>query len=925
MTKQERSALREEVRAIRAEKKRVRSLPAEERRAAKSARKEEKARHKAELAAMPKAERRAARRHDRRLRHMLHPVRRVLKGAACTAVCLILVAAMGIWLMVGALAGRALTAGFNLESETAVTAQQASRQAVVEVEQEGIVLLENTADILPLADTTQVNLFGTGSVQSVFGGGGSGSADTSQALTLQQGLEKAGFVCNPELHNLYANWVNLGILSTEEADQVDTGQARGLEQTVTAKYDSNEMPVEGLTDAVMEQAKAYSDVALVVISRTGSEGTDLPYSYLQLSEAERAMLDRVCGSFDQVVVLLNTCNTMELGWLEEYPSIQGVLWIGCVGSTGMEAVGQVLRGTVNPSGRTVDTYAYDLMDNPANQMVGSDQWADGYTYENLENTYFVNYYEGIYVGYRYYETRYAGDEAGYRAAVQYPFGYGLSYTDFTWEMGTLQSDGQTLTLPVTVTNTGDTAGKDVVQVYYSAPYYADRGIEKSAVVLAAFAKTSLLAPGQSETVTLSWEIRDMASYDAAGEKAYVLDEGDYQIRLSRDSHTPVDTCVYQQAERQVFAEDPVTGAAVTNRFDGAQGTITTLSRSDWTGTWPAETPASAQASPETVAAFTYSLPEETDAEVPTTGADNGLQLADLIGLDYTDAKWDQFLDQLTVREMCELVANGGYGTAGIERLGVPAKKDMDGPAAINNVWAGTSGVQFPGQVVLASTWNTDLAARMGSCIADEALAYGVVGWYGPAANLHRTAFGGRNFEYYSEDPLLSGKMAAAEIAAVQDKGLVCYLKHFALNEQENNRNSNGLYTWCGEQAIRELYLRPFEIAVKEGKPTGIMSGFNRIGDTWCGASSALLDGVLREEWGFTGVVVSDATHGVAWPYMNQVQGVMNGNDLFLDYGANYDALVLRLSAALHPTQLVPALRTACHNILYSVANSAAMS
>lgn len=924
MSTEERKVLKKEAAALKSEAKRIRGLPKEERVATKKAQKQAERQHKEEVKALPKDEKRAVRRHDRRLHAKLHPVRTVLKRVGVLFLAVLVCAVSIVWMLVGALAVRAVTAGFDLNSDQAVAAQNVSKEMVVSIEEEGIVLLKNDADILPLEGVTEINVFGTGSVNSVFGGGGSGSADTSNAVTLQQGLEYAGFNCNPMLVNLYSNWVNSGVLSTSEAADVDTSQARGLEQTVSANYDSNELPKEGLSEEVMAEARAYSDVALVVISRTGSEGTDLSYDYLQLSQNERDMLDVVCDSFSKVVVLLNICNPMELGWIEEYPSIQGALWIGCVGSSGMNAVGSVLNGSVNPSGRTVDTYAYDLMSNPANIMIGSSQWNEtGYQYDNLENAYFINYYEGIYVGYRYYETRYANDNVEYRRAVQYPFGYGLSYTDFEWNIIDYQENDGMITMKVSVTNVGDRAGKDVVEVYYSAPYYAERGIEKSETVLCAFGKTDLLNPGENTNITLQWNVADMASYDQNTERAYVLDEGDYEIRLCTDSHTVVDTRIYTQGERVIYTTDADTGIAVTNQFDGSVGEIITLSREDWDGTWP-NGEIDTVASQEVLDTFKYMLQEDERAEMPVTNAKNDIMLSDLTGLSYDDPLWEDFLDQLKVSEMAELVTNGGYGTAGIDRLGVPAKKDMDGPAAINNIWAGTSGMQFPGEVVLASTWNTELAEVMGGCIADEALAYDVVGWYGPGANIHRSAFGGRNFEYYSEDPLLSGKMAANEIAVAQEKGVVCYVKHFALNEQENHRNDNGLYTWCDEQTVREIYLTPFEIAVKEGQPTGVMSAFNRIGTTWCGGNAALLNTVLRDEWGFDGVVVSDATNAIFWPYMNQVEGVMAGNDLFLDYGANYDYLVMKRAVKRNPEELTTALRRASHNILYSVANSAAM-
>ena len=926
MDKEERSAFKQQVKAdveaARAEKKRIRSLKGGEKREAKAALKEAQAVRKAEVAAMDGDERKLAKRHDRMVNRRVHWLRTTFACVAAVLVMTVAAAGVAVHMLVGSLLVRALMAGFNTTTPEAVAAQDESRQAVVSIEEEGIVLLENDG-ILPLSAPMRLNVFGRGSVASVFGGGGSGSADTSHAVTLQQGLENAGFEVNPTLVNLYTNWANSGVVSTEDAGAVDTSQARGLEQTMGTTFSANELDPAQIDASVIDKAVAFSDTALIVVSRTGSEGSDLPYEYLQLSQEERELVNLVCSRFDHVVVLVNTAATMELGWVEEYPQIEAVAWIGPVGNTGMEAVGRMLSGAVNPSGRLVDTYAYNLMDNPANLMIANPKWlANEYHYDGLDNAFFINYYEGIYVGYRYFETAAADGHIDYDTTVQYPFGYGLSYTTFNRELLGVESDGTTVTMQVRVTNTGNVAGKDVVEAYYSAPWNAKSGIEKSAVELAAFQKTEELAPGASQTVELSWGVRDMASFDPA-RGAYVLEAGTYAISLRSDSHTVIASEDVQIAEDVVYATDEVTGNAIEQRFADAAGDLVYLSRADWAGTWPDPDAASCTPSDLAVANYKYELPASGDVEYPVTGAKNGIVLSDLAGLAYDDPRWDAFLDQLTVKEMAKQVSGGGYGTEGLDRLGVPSKKDMDGPAAINNVWAGTSGVQFPAEVVIGSTWNTELAALTGDRIATEARIYDVVGWYAPGANLHRSAFGGRNFEYFSEDPLLSGKMAASEIDAAQKLGVVCYLKHFALNEQENNRNNNGLYTWANEQAIRELYLGAFEVAVKDGAPLGIMSSFNRVGSVWAGGTSALLTDVLRDEWGFHGVVVSDATNMVFWPYMNQAQGVLAGNDLFLDYGANYDSMVLA-GQAKGNAELQQAMRVACHNILYSVANSAAV-
>ena len=850
-----------------------------------------------------------------------HPILKAIKIVLLVLVCLIIIAGTIGYQMIGALFTRALTVRLDVDSPNAKAVQAVSKLDVEKIEEEGIVLLKNTNNLLPLSKGTKLSVFGTGSVKSVFGGGGSGSADTSNAVSLKKGLENSDFVVSERISNFYANWVNSGVPSVENSENVDTSQASGIEQTVVADYNINEVPVTYLTDNIMNIAKEDGDVAIVVISRTGSEGTDLSYGYLKPSEDEISMIERVCENFSDVIVLLNIVNPMETGFVESYPQIKAVLNVGAVGNTGMNAIGRILSGDANPSGRLVDTYAYDLMSAPANVMIGSEGWGSNeYAYDNLEGTYFINYYEGIYVGYRYYETRYAGDENGYKNAVQYPFGYGLSYTNFEQKLDKLEENGDIITATVSVKNKGLYPGKDVVQIYYSAPAGTNDGIERSVVNLCAFSKTKELAPLEAETLTLSWNLRDMANYDAKGTGTWKLCAGDYEIRLSQNSHEVISSESVNVPQEKYFSEDEVTGTEVVSRFSDAEGDITYVSSTDFEGTFPDLSAVSKTASDEVVQAFNNEIEYDNTVEKPVTGKKNDIMFSELTDAEYDDEKWNAFLDQLTVKEMATLIASGGYGTAGIKRLGVPKKIDMDGPAAINNIWAQTSGVQFPAGITIAQTWNTDMAFLAGKDIAIEAVTYGVYGWYAPGANLHRSAFGGRNFEYFSEDPLLSGKMAASEITAATEQGVVCYLKHFVMNEQENNRNNNGLYTWCNEQAIRELYLKPFEIAVKEGKPLGVMSSFNRIGSTWTGASSALLKDVLRDEWGFEGVVVSDATQSLAWKYMDQQKGVMNGNDMFLNYSAPMDTRKLAKAGNKNP-ELLQAMRKACHNILYSVAKS----
>ncbi len=830
------------------------------------------------------------------------------------------------------------------EEETAAAAE-ASKAMTQEIESEGIVLLENNDSTLPLASGTAVNLFGYGSRDTVYGGSGSGSGDSTNNVTLAEGLENAGLTVNQDLVDFY---------DEHYVERTGVGYTGN-------NFDINEPSVDEYSDELLESAKEYSSVAIFVISRLGGEGADLPMDmdpdkvteivasgalteqtvsggdagkhYLELQQVEIDVLNMVKENFDTVIVLVNSTNAMELGWLEE-DGIDAALWIGCLGSTGANAVGEVLAGIVNPSGRTSDTFAYEVESAPSYYSLGD------YDYTNVEwtntspiaasadpdNYHYVDYIEGIYVGYRYYETAAADGFIDYDATVQYPFGYGLSYTTFEQEITSFTGDGTTITMEVTVTNTGDVAGKDVVQVYYTAPYTLG-GIEKSEVVLANFDKTETLEPGGSEVITISFLYEDMASYDYSGIKAkdgaYVLEAGDYEIKLMNNSHDLIDSRTVT-VDTDVIYNDENDGArstdavAAVNQFDGVSfGECTTyLSRADWEGTFPTERVASSrEASEEALAVINdTTVPTDEDAEAIVV-ADHGLTLADVGGLDYDDPTWDELLEQVSVEEMVNLVSNGGWATQSVASVGKSAYVEVDGPNGVNNIMAGTTGTQYCAQSVLACTWNTDLAYEMGETFAQEAIAMGVSALYAPAMNIHRSPFSGRNYEYYSEDGVHSGKMAAAEVQGIQSQGVTTYCKHFAVNDQESNRDSGGLLTWVNEQAMREIYLKPFELAVKEGGTRGIMSSFNRIGATCAAESEALLTTVLREEWGFEGTVITDCILQLS--YVNIDRAILAGNDLILSL-ANIQSPTEALTGTNAGQQ---ALRTATHNILYTAANS----
>lgn len=535
------------------------------------------------------------------------------------------------------------------------------------------------------------------------------------------------------------------------------------------------------------------------------------------------------------------------------------------------------------------------------------------------NHTFVNYEEGIYVGYRYYETRYVDnatgeiDEEAYNKTVQYPFGYGLSYTSFEQEITSFTTSEDKIKMTVDVTNTGNTAGKEVVQLYYTPPYYQG-GIEKSHVVLGTFDKTDILKPGTTQTITLELAVEDMASYDYLNEKAYVLDAGTYEIKLMKNAHDVIDSREYEVADTIVYSEDNKRSSdeiAATNRFDEAAGDLTFVTRADWEGTLPTERTANKKASDELISALEDRSVENNPDDGDIEFANHGLNLEDVRGLSYDNPKWNQLLEQLTVEEMAFLIGHGGYTTPELMSINKPATFDLDGPAGINNIISGFNGVQYASEVITAATWNLELVEEFGKTFAEEAAAYGISGIYAPGVNIHRTPFSGRNFEYYSEDGFLTGKIASAFIQGTNSKGVYAYIKHFALNDQETNRQ--GVAVWANEQAIREIYLKAFEIPVKEGRATAVMSSFNFIGSTWAGAHYGLLTEVLREEWGFNGMVTTDMN---MWEYMNVDQAVRAGNDLMLSPpGDEPTGLTTEINTGRQ------AMRKASHNILYTIANS----
>lgn len=811
-----------------------------------------------------------------------------------------------------------------------------------EIAEEGIVLLKNE-NLLPLAGNSNLNVFGWGSTNPCYGGTGSGSlSDAYETTSLLQGLTNAGFALNTELSDFYTAF---------RADRPEVGMW-------SQDWTLPEPTADSYTDELMTNAKEFSDTAMIVITRVGGEGADLPTDvsavtytdnsenykdfedgehYLQLSRTEKDMVDLVCANFNNVVVVYNGANAMELGFVNDYSQIKSVLWCPGTGQSGFEALGEIVAGTVNPSGKTSDTFVADLTTTPTYNNFGSFAYdnMDEFTYTQTnfmtgaeESTVptFVNYTDSIYVGYRFYETEAAEGLINYDETVVYPFGFGLSYTTFTQEMSPISVSDGTISFDVTVTNTGDVAGKDVVEVYYNPPY-TNGGIEKATANLIDFEKTDILEPGASQTITVSFDEEDMASYDDAGAGAYVLEAGDYLISIRSDSHNIIAEEAYNVAANVVYDENnkrSTDEVVAANEFEAARGEVTYLSRADGFANYAQATAAPANKSLSDAYKATFYNnsnynPEDfnnPDDEMPVTGASNGMKLADLRGADYNDERWDTLLDQLTVSDMDTMIAIGGYQTSAAGSVGKLQTIDCDGPASINNNFTGTGSIGFPSAVMIASTWNKDIAMRFGESIGKMADEMGVSGWYAPAMNTHRSAFAGRNFEYYSEDGVLSGYMAANAVVGAEKYGVYAYIKHFALNDQETNR-TNMLCTWATEQSIREIYLKPFEIAVKDGGAKAVMSAFNYIGTTHAGASPELLNNVLREEWGFRGFVLTDY-FGV-YGYMDADREIRNGNDAML---VAYDTETNHLTDKSSATS-VTAMRQACKNIMYTVVNSRA--
>lgn len=845
------------------------------------------------------------------------------------------------------------------EAEALAYGETVARQ----VSEEGIVLLTNQTDALPLPESSRLSLFSTSSVNPVLGGTGSGLVDAGNSDTLKAALEKEGFIVNPQLWDFY-----------EQIPSRNMRKDRAYQASTSQQY---EAPWESYTEQVLASFPDYSDAAIIVLSRAGGQNNDIdydPFNYLELDETEQEMMRQVCrlrdeGVFARVVAIINGTNPLEMDFLQDF-QVDACLLLGIPGRYGFNSLAEILAGNVSPSGRLSDTWCYNNFAAPAMWNFTPMAYEDAIELGVPDNadTYQV-YQEGIYVGYRYFETRYedfvmgtgnAGDYR-YENTVAFPFGYGLSYTQFQWDNMSTHYDAahDTFEISMTVTNTGNRSGKEVVQIYGSSPYtnYDKQvGVEKASVILCGYGKTRLLAPGESETLTISVPKRELASFDSYGHGTYILEAGDYYLTAASNAHeavnntlavrgyTPENTggamtangsvdMVYTwnqaQTDTQTYSVS-MSGTAITaklsssdpNLYEGSDSTVTWLSRSDWTGTFPTENAkvALTQLLIEDLQPNHYN-PAEIDMSlysIPVTEADNGLRLYDMMDKSYDDPDWELLLDQMSFDEMVDFIRDAFHGRSAVESIQSPGTRDENGPTGLNTSYmAGEqSATAFASPFVMGSTFNNELIRQIGYVIGNDCLRYGVSALYGPGVNTHRTAYGGRNFEYFSEDPFLSGEMAASYVSAVEELGVTTLLKHFALNDCETDRQ--GLGVWLCEQAAREIYLKAFRKAFEEASANGVMSAYTRWGAIWSGGNAALIQGILRDEWGCDGWIITD---NVATDFITAADGLCGGTTAF-------DAsltLLLDFKQYENDPYIRTLMREACHRGLYALVNSAAMN
>ena len=860
---------------------------------------------------------------------------------------------------------------YKMDFKSPQAMYEAGDKLCYQVEAEGATLLMNNG-ALPLKKGAKVSTLSSSSVNLVYGGTGSGNVDASKSDDLKTALEKSSLKVNPTLWDFY---------KTGPGSKYNRNASAGESAVLAGQSDIPEVPVDVYTQDVKDSFASYGDAVIITLSRIGGEGYDLEhtkFNYLALSQEEKDMFAwasemKAAGTIKSIIVLINTSNALQVDFLKGNPySVDAVLWIGGVGATGTNAVADILVGNVNPSGSLVDTYCYDNFSSPAMQNFKPTIYGgDTSLIPDSADTYMI-YQEGIYVGYKYYETRYedyvigAGNPGNYIYSdlVAFPFGYGLSYTTFQYETMTVSYDAEsdTFVFKINVQNAGDMAGKETVQVYLSSPYTEydiDNGIEKPSVALVGFAKTRELKPGEKQEVTVLVDRRELACFDAYGAGTYIMDAGSYLFTVATDSHAAVNNILAKKGYtpentdgRMDAAGDAgwvvawnnptidtttyavsLNGTKITNQlssadinlYPGVNESITYLSRNDWEGTWPKEI-LQLNLTEQLIRDLQDLLYDPADYEavpMPTLGADNGLKLFDMIGRDYDDPKWELLLDQLTFDEMVSMIGDSFHWRMPAESVNAPGARDENGPQGLTaSLFGGGLGdvhpTAFTSEDVMAATWNTELIYQVGNMIGNNCLDAEVVALYGPGANIHRTPYSGRNFEYYSEDGFLSGEICGAEVQGIQDKGVDVVLKHFALNDCEQDRL--GQAAWVGEQAAREVYLKAFQKALEECDGNGVMTAYTRWGAIWSGGHKGLMTGILRGEWGNNGMSITD---NVLVQYCNGVDGVLAGGV------TTFDAMLWYVTAQLpkfeNDAVVVTAMREACHHNLYALANSSGMN
>ncbi len=879
--------------------------------------------------------------------------------------------------------------------------ENAGQTVAEQVHAEGSVLLKNEGNALPLDKEAKVTTLSHSSVDVVTCGTGAADIDTSTAPTLKEALESRDFSVNPVLWDFYTTGAG-----SANADGEGEGyyripgkiaNASATTGSTRADYAINEVPVSVYSDTEINSFKEYNDAAIVMISRISGECKDLPVdgfvdgtNILELTTEEKDLLKMANENFDTVIVMINSTNAIECDFVDDSAyGIDAVLWIGYTGEWGLNGVADILAGNANPSGSLVDTYCYDNTTNPSMESL----YGANYTNYDIEdeskwydvmngvldgNHSYITYLEGIYIGYRYYETRYEDvvmgtanvGEYDYASTVKYPFGYGLSYTTFEYSDFKTEYDSESdnFDVSVTVTNTGSVAGKETVQVYFQSPYTdydKANGIEKASIELCGFGKTSILEPGKSETITVNVAREELACYDENGAGTYILDAGDYYLTVGTDAHEALNNVLAAKGftesdgmtaegntaltykytvddmDDETYSVSATTGVEVTNQFGTADATqygydVTYLSRSDWTGTWPKNINELNWKVTEEMFAdgqypyMTYNGIEGSTTEMPTMGADGELTLAMMIGKEYDDPAWEDLLDQVTFEEMATLIGQGYHNTAAVESVGKPATLDDNGPQGFTQALSGVTDclTAYSDENIMAATFNTELMEEMGECLGEDCMELGASGLYGPAMNIHRNAYAGRNFEYYSEDPFLSGAIAAAEVKGIQSKGVYVYIKHYALNDSETMCRTIG--TWANEQSIREIYLEPFRKAVEDGDAHAVMNSFARVGVIWSGAHEGMQTNVLRGEWGFDGFNLTDFSgnaqfeaYGFTMKSFDVAWGLLGGSDSWDSSSTQWTNHLIDYYQ--NDPDICQAMRQATHRILYTVANSNAMN